>query len=301
MKVQVLMSSYNGEKYIEEQVKSILNQKDVEVSLLVRDDGSKDSTPEILKRLQADDKRIDCVLEENLGVKRSFLKLVQMADDLADYYAFSDQDDIWIDDKLISAIRVLGKERKDIPLIYGSSVSLYMDDKIIGKQFECPPELYFGNFLIKNYYPGCTMVFNRGLKELIDKVDYNTLKPNPLHDHWINLVCTACGGKVLMDSTPHILYRQHQGNVIGDRNLIQKLKGNGLLTHSKNTRLKICQELHNLYESNEDDHAKGLIRIILNSEQGTKGKIKLAFDKEIKPLSIVEKLSIFMIAVMGKF
>ena len=301
MKIQVLMSSYNGEKYIKEQIESILKQQGVDVSLLVRDDGSKDSTPDILKRLQEDDDRIAYVLEENIGVKKSFLKLVKMADPSADYYAFSDQDDIWLEDKLISAVSTLEKESKDIPLIYGSSVSLYADEEVIGKQFECPSELYLGNFLIKNYYPGCTMVFNRRLKELMNTVEYNILKPNPLHDHWLNLVCTACGGKVLMEPKPHILYRQHQGNVIGDRNLIQKLKGNGLLTHSENTRLKICKELHELYGNYEDEHSAQLIRTVLKSEKGIGSRIKLAFDKEIKPVSMTEKMSIFLIAIMGKF
>lgn len=300
MRVQVLMSSYNGEKYIEEQIRSILQQKRIEVSLLIRDDGSVDGTRRILERMQKEDKRVACIFEENIGVKRSFLKLVHMSDPIADYYAFSDQDDIWLDDKLAVAVEMLSKENKSIPLIYGSSVSLYKNGEMIGTQFICP-QLKLGNFLIKNYYPGCTMVFNKELVELINAVDFNSLKPNPLHDHWLNLVCTACGGKVLMDRNSHILYRQHDGNVVGDRSFLEKVKGNGLLGDSENTRLKICEELHELYGQYEDKILSEQIRLILNYKKRFLDRIKLAFSRDIKPISIVEKIAIFLITLMGKF
>lgn len=301
MKIQVLMSSYNGERYIEDQIRSLLNQKDVEVSLLIRDDGSTDSTTEILKRLMAEDNRIECFFEDNIGVKKSFLKLVKNASPDADYYALSDQDDIWLEDKLIVAVNRLNQEDNNIPLIYGSSVSLYSGEKIIGKQFECPSRLFLGNFLIKNYYPGCTMVFNRKLKELISIVDYNDLNVNPLHDHWLNLVCTACGGSVFIDNEPHILYRQHEGNVIGDRNLIQKIKGNGLFSSIRNVRYNICKELHFLYESYEDDISKIVINTVLSYKSSIKTRIKLAFSKDIRPISFVERISKFLMVITGKF
>ena len=298
MKVQVLMSSYNGEKYIREQIESILNQRDVEVSILIRDDGSEDSTRKILGEMN--DSRIACAYEENIGVKKSFLKLIAMSDPDADYYAFSDQDDIWLEDKLSTAVKFLSREDQTVPLVYGSSVSLYMNGEVIGEQFICS-QLNLGNFLIKNYYPGCTMVFNKKLAELINMVDINVLKPNPLHDHWLNLVCTACGGKVLIDTKPHILYRQHEGNVIGDRSLFQKIKGNGLLTHSENTRFKICEELHELYGAYEDNHSSVQISTILNYKKGFMNRLRLAFSKEIKPTSATEKIAIILIAAMGKF
>lgn len=300
MKIQVLMSSYNGEKYIEEQIESILNQEGVELSLLIRDDGSKDGTRRILEQVQKNDTRVKCVFEENIGVKKSFLKLVQMADPSADYYAFSDQDDIWLNEKMAVAVSMLQKENPDNPLIYGSSVSLYIDGQTTGRRFVCQ-QLDLGRFLIKNYYPGCTMVFNRKMKNLVEAVDYDSLQPNPLHDHWLNLICTACGGKVVMDPEPHMLYRQHGGNEVGDRGLIQRIKENGLLTHSDNTRLKICKELHMLYREHETEESSKLIQIVLDSEKGFSNKMKLAFNNKIKPITVSERISIFLIALMGKF
>lgn len=300
MKVQVLMSTYNGEKYLNEQIESILRQKGVEVSILIRDDGSRDSTIEILKHLEQSDSRVKCVFETNIGVKRSFLKLIQMSDPSVDYYAFSDQDDIWFKDKLLTAVTMLETEDKEMPLIYGSSVFLYTNGEVIGKRFICP-QLAFGNFLIKNYYPGCTMVFNRRLKDLVDFVDVCNLKPNPLHDHWLNLVCTACGGKIIIDKIPHLLYRQHKKNLVGDRTIGCKLRENGLFGHSDNTRFKICQELHNLYYEYEDKNSAALIQTVLKYQRGIRYRIKLAKNKEIKPTSFVERMIIVFIVMMGKF
>ena len=300
MKVQVLMSTYNGEKYLDEQIESILNQKGVEVSILIRDDGSQDSTVEILRHFAQSDPRIKCVFETNIGVKRSFLKLIQISDPSVDYYAFSDQDDVWFKDKLLTAVEMLEKEDKEMPLIYGSSVFLYTDGKVTGKRFICS-QLAFGNFLIKNYYPGCTMVFNRRLKELVDFVDICSLKPNPLHDHWLNLVCTACGGKIIIDKMPHLLYRQHKKNVVGDRTIKHKLRENGLFGHSNNIRFKICQELHELYYKYEDKNSAALIQIVLKYQNGIKNRIRLIQNKEIRPTSFVERLLIVFIVMMGKF
>lgn len=300
MKVQVLMSTYNGEKYLDEQIESILKQKGVEISILIRDDGSQDSTIEILKRFEQSNPRIKCIFESNIGAKRSFLKLIQISDPSVDYYAFSDQDDIWFKDKLLIAVEMLEKEDKEIPLIYGSSVFLYTNGKVIGKQFVCP-QLRFGNFLIKNYYPGCTMVFNRRLKDFIALVDVCSLKPHPLHDHWLNLVCTACSGKIIVDKNPHILYRQHKQNVVGDRGIRQKLRENGLLVHSDNTRFKICQELHDLYLGYEDENSAALIQTVLEYQNGIGSRIRLAQNKKIKPVLFIERLLIVFIVMMGKF
>lgn len=298
MKVQVLMSSYNGAKYIHNQINSILNQKNVQVSLLIRDDGSTDLTKDIIRTFNRPE--ISCVFEKNIGAKKSFLKLIKMADPNVDYYAFADQDDVWLDDKLSTAVDILENAGHGIPLIYGSPVSLYSDGKVIGTQFECPP-LSLGNFLVKNYYPGCTMVFNKQLVDLINIADYQSLNPQPLHDHWLNLVCTACGGRVIIDSKPHILYRLHGDNVVGDRGFLQKIKENGLLTRSENTRYKICEELYENYGSYVDANSSLLIKTILDYPMSIKNRFKLANNKAIKPFSTQEKVAIGLIALMGKF
>ena len=99
--VTVLMSTYNGERFLKEQLDSILQQQDVDVRLCVRDDGSTDGTMDIL--LEYAD-AIELTIGNNFGVGNSFMSMVYSANLESDYYAFSDQDDIWMPDKLISAV-----------------------------------------------------------------------------------------------------------------------------------------------------------------------------------------------------
>ena len=116
-KVLVLMSTYNGEKYLGQQIESILAQEKVDVHLMIRDDGSTDNTRNVLKRYENND-RITIKYGKNTGVGVSFLKLLYVNMD-ADYYAFSDQDDVWKKDKLIAGIRKL--EEINGPALYASN------------------------------------------------------------------------------------------------------------------------------------------------------------------------------------
>lgn len=209
-KIQVLMSTYNGEKYLEEQIDSILAQKNVDVNLLVRDDGSKDSTIQILDKYQ-NEKKLTWYTGENLKSAKSFMDLVFNSDD-CDYYAFSDQDDYWLDDKLIVAIDKLNKIEKGIPAIYCS------EKQIVNSNLEELPhkiidyDVNFESAMIRNIATGCTVVFNRTLMDRIKEY-----KPEyiVMHDSWIYRVCLAIGGQAIYDKNPHIKYRQHENNVIG--------------------------------------------------------------------------------------
>ena len=97
-KIQVLMSTYNGEKYLKEQIESILNQEKVEVNILIRDDGSCDKTLKIIKELSKNPK-ISYYEGKNIGPAKSFMDLVNKSGDKFNYYAFADQDDIWMPNK----------------------------------------------------------------------------------------------------------------------------------------------------------------------------------------------------------
>ena len=120
-KVQVIMSSYNGEKFIKKQIDSILNQQNVEVSLLIRDDGSKDGTIEILRDYE-NRGLIKVIYGKNIGPTASFLKLIDECDN-ADYYSFSDQDDVWLEDKLSTAVKILEENSVNKrPLLYCSAL-----------------------------------------------------------------------------------------------------------------------------------------------------------------------------------
>ena len=212
-KVQVLLSAYNGEKFIKEQIDSILAQKDVAVELLIRDDGSCDGTVQILKKYEEKQENIRVLYGENLGVIGSFFELIEQADESIEYIAFADQDDVWLPEKLLRAVTLLEKEDIAQPLVYCS------DRKLVDEQLNAlPPALTysnvrteFGNALVENMCTGCTCAINQEMLKLLKgRLPEFTI----MHDFWIYLVGT-CFGKVIYDEQSYILYRQHGSNELG--------------------------------------------------------------------------------------
>lgn len=221
--VLVLMSTYNGEKYIIEQINSILNQRNVEVVLFIRDDGSSDATIDILNLYHKNNDNIQIFLENNIGCKKSFYKLLyyaQKADKYFDYYAFSDQDDIWLEDKLISAVSELNNYSEKFK--FYSSAATKVDNKLneLSEQRKYKNQT-FGNNIISSHILGCTSVFSHGLMQIcancyelaIDMEDTSL----PYHDGFISLLAFATNSKMIFDDKSHILYRQHTSNLVGGK------------------------------------------------------------------------------------
>ena len=210
--VQVLLSSYNGEKYIREQLDSILAQKNVAVKLLVRDDGSTDKTVEILKAYEEANDNIRVLCGENLGVIHSFFTLIEEAEE-AEFTAFADQDDVWLPEKLFRAVSALEGQKTELPLVYCSAKQL-VDEQLnpLSQALlynNVRPD--FGNALVENMCTGCTCVINR---EMLKLLKGRTPDFTVMHDFWIYLV-GSCFGRVLYDKESYILYRQHSGNELG--------------------------------------------------------------------------------------
>lgn len=215
MKINVLMSTYNGEKYLKEQIDSILNQKGVEVYLTIRDDGSTDHTLEIIDDYVKKDPRVKLLRGKNMGPGNSFMELIYQSEEF-DYYALSDQDDIWLEDKLISALNILG-ERKYPCLYCSNQIVTDSTGKQIGTSYKETPPTDLANTMIVNTLRGCTMLMNRKLRDLLIRED---IRPDPeflrlrMHDVWI-VMLVNCFGRIIYDPEPHILYRQHANNVSG--------------------------------------------------------------------------------------
>ena len=210
--LQVLLSSYNGEKYIREQLDSILAQENVAVQLLVRDDGSTDKTVEILKAYEEANDNIRVLYGENLGVIHSFFTLIEEAEE-AEFTAFADQDDVWLPEKLFRAVSALEEQKSELPLVYCSAKQL-VDEQLqplrSGIRYgTVTPD--FGNALVENMCTGCTCVINREMQQLLKG---RTPDFTVMHDFWIYLV-GSCFGRVLYDKESYILYRQHSGNELG--------------------------------------------------------------------------------------
>ena len=212
MKLTVLLSSYNGEKYIKEQIDSILNQTLQNVSLLVRDDGSSDKTVEILKQYESCGK-LKWYNGENLRCAKSFWNLVMNAEK-SDYYAFCDQDDVWDADKLECAVNMLEKENPNTPLLYFCDVRVTDSElNVISENMVQVMPIRYPLSLVKNIAPGCTYVFNNATRELLKRLDFDKYEMD-IHD-WMVYRIVACFGKPIFDNRTHMNYRQHGNNEIG--------------------------------------------------------------------------------------
>lgn len=253
--VSVLMSTYNGEKYIQEQIDSILKQKDVEVKLLIRDDGSRDNTSSICREYEEKHPNISFYQGANIGVGRSFMELLKNAPE-AEYYSFADQDDVWLEDKLKRAVSIIQEaETKDVsekigegypitsdyligrillvsenkvPILYGSN-QMKVDENLnaTGLRFKNTPKCDFLSSLSTNVIYGCTMVMNRKLREICVNIANPSEKVlrRKNHDGW-SLYIAYIVGIFVYDSESHILYREHANQVVGAKEVkgIEKLK-----------------------------------------------------------------------------
>lgn len=217
--IAVLLSAYNGEKYIRPQIDSILNQKiDLNLQLIVRDDGSSDRTAEIVKEMAKTDNRIVLIEGKNCGVNSSFFELIKYASDLPKeykYFSLADQDDVWDKDKLKVAIEVLRSYENNEPALYGS-ISRPVNENLepIDHRSKKNKPITFYNSIIQNFVAGHTQVMNRALLMMVCKAD-----ATKLHGHDAFIVNVAVlGGNLYYDKTPHASYRQHSGNQLGTSN-----------------------------------------------------------------------------------
>lgn len=210
------MATFNGEKFLTAQLESIKNQNYPHWHLYIRDDGSQDSTWEILKAFQAEagEEKVTLFRQDNQGSSHAFLSLLCDPQIQADYYAYADQDDIWDVDKLQRAIEWLSVQDNRQPILYCANVRL-MDAQ--GKDLRSLPPKHkafcFQHALVQCAATGNTMVFNNILRETLLEVGKIELKAG--HDAWTYLVVTACGGKVHYDVQPVLSYRQHAHNIAG--------------------------------------------------------------------------------------
>ncbi len=212
--ISILMATYNGARFLEEQLLSIEKQTYPHWHLYVLDDGSKDDTWAILDAFQqrVGTNKITLRQGHHQGCVKTFLSLVCDKTITSDFYAYADQDDVWDSDKLERAVKVL-KNHIAVPFLYCSSSRLIDENgKIMGRTsaYTRPPS--FKNALVQNIAAGHTMVFNKQARNLLKNMGVVGVF---IHDWWTYIVVTACGGGVYFDAQPSVSYRQHSANLIG--------------------------------------------------------------------------------------
>lgn len=218
MTVAVLMSTYNGERYLNEQIDSIINQSYTNWHLYIRDDGSSDSTIDIIRMYEQKNSKISFVNQDNIknvGITKSFLELLNNVK--AELYMFSDQDDVWEKDKISLAVKAMKKQSKpNQPACVFSELQV-VDHNLnhIRKMNGNNVWFDFPHFLFGNCVTGCTMMINPQLKSKL-KINLTNIDNLYLHDWWIALIASALGQLIYIDKAT-ILYRQHGDNVEGSQ------------------------------------------------------------------------------------
>ena len=211
-RVQILLSTYNGEKYLQEQLNSYIEQTYFDhIKVLVRDDGSTDQTPDILREY-ANQYGFEVLFGENIGINASYHELLRVSDASFDYYAFSDQDDVWLPNKIELALSQLDLIEDGTPALF-FSLSQISDENlkaISTSQFPVQG-ISFYNAMVQNVAPGHTQVFNHELRRLLLKTDCSDAH---VLDWWTYLL--ACGvGMVCFEPHCTVLHRQHSHNMVG--------------------------------------------------------------------------------------
>lgn len=208
--VVVIMSTYQGERYVREQMQSVLSQLPARGTVLVRDDGSTDRTVDEIVALA--DPRITITTGRNLGFGPSFLTLLTLVPKDVDMVMLADQDDVWLPDKLQRAWEQLSPLDSK-PGLYGSAQTFVDQDlRPLGRTPLLPRGPSFANALTENIIVGCTAALNRAALQLLQRAGVPSAVR--FHDWWIYLVVSAFG-VVVYDEEPALLYRQHGANVIG--------------------------------------------------------------------------------------
>lgn len=218
--IDVLMSTYNGSRYLREQIESILGQTFRDFRLMIRDDGSVDDTREILESYARRDQRVTITEDDlgNLGAGRSFMRLVEISD--APLFMLADQDDVWLPEKIaVSKAKIdeMAARFGDGPLLAFTDLKIVEEnlneiDRSMWHYQRLDPEISadWRDLLAQNVVTGCTIIANRAAAT----ASIPFALPEMMHDHWL-AVNTAKNGRVEYISEPTVLYRQHGENIAG--------------------------------------------------------------------------------------
>jgi glycosyltransferase involved in cell wall biosynthesis len=212
-KVQILLPTYNGCRYLPELLGSVLAQTYSECLITIRDDSSTDGSYSFLADWARGKDNVQLSRGDRLGPADSFFTLLQDANWECEYFAFCDQDDVWRPEKIGNAVAMMRAADKNRPLLYCSRIE-YVDSRLRHLGYSPRPRrISFSNALVENIATGCTMVINRAARELL--IAKGRLPRYVImYDVWCYLVISSLG-EVIFDPGPSVLYRQHASNVLG--------------------------------------------------------------------------------------
>jgi len=273
--VSIIIATYNGEKYIAEQIDSILKSSYQDVEIYICDDGSQDGTMDILREYE--DKYPDIIHvnqnEKNLGVTLNFLEAICRT--TTDYVMLCDQDDVWKIDKIAMTLKRM--RHMEAQLDKKLAMAVFTDAKVVDAGLNTIDDSFFKSshlnprktdlphLLMENKLIGCTIMINASLRKVIQGFDLPVYAK--LHDGWIGLIASSIGKIGYIDETT-LLYRQHENNVVGNQTFISYIKDRMSSLKKQKEALNIlqrqAQEFLYLYGSIISDDNKVIISKFAN-------------------------------------
>ena len=271
-KIDILMATYNGEKYLKEQIDSILSQTYNEFNLIISDDASSDNTLEILKEYKNKDKRIKIFKQDkNVGVISNFEFLLKQVEN--DFFMFADQDDVWEENKIKHSMKKIKEDDADL---------VYTDLKVVDENlneisgsywklrgFENKIYKYnnFESLYLNNYITGCTIICkSKWIKKILPLPKSSKYV---IHDYWIPLIISM-NGKISYISKPLIKYRQHEENSIGSKR--------------KSDKINNFDEIRNLFLTVKKEH----FEVFMENNQNYNEKYKKLNEKSLNYFKMLE-------------
>lgn len=247
-KVAIVLGFYDGYKFINKQLQSIFDQTHKNFIIFIADDNSKEKLSlEKLNINEINKKKIRVVFRnKNIGYAQNFLNTLVSIDGYFDYYAFSDQDDIWHREKLEKAINSLEEYPHNHANLYGSRTELIGESEEIklGKSIEFKKSPSFQNALTQSIFGGNTMVFNRKAFDLICSSNIN--QKIIAHDWWCYQIISGAGGNIFYDKNIYLKYRQHTNNLIGSN------------VSLKDKWLRFCKVANGYFKTQNDHNLRAI-------------------------------------------
>ena len=288
-KIIILMATYNGENFIEEQLDSVLDQSFTDFSLFAGDDGSTDGTRKILERYKEKlSDRVNLFYNEYpVGVRKNFLNLLSSALDKAEYFMFCDQDDVWDKDKIkltLKTMKVMEKRYgKKTPLLVYTDLSI-CDEKLTVISPSMRKASGFDNInslarlLVENKVTGNTVMINSALARLALRTPVEELAQNiEVHDRYLALLA-CCTGRTAYIDIPLVRYRQHSKNLLGAKKSFLK---EALLSFKKENKEKVKNSYRLMYAQarqvlklTENERTKDVLKAFISME-GASGIYKI--------------------------
>ena len=303
-KVNILLSTYNGERFIVEQLDSLFNQTYANIAIHIRDDGSTDSTVGLVNACSTNNKPVIFTSGNNIGVIPSFLQLLASSGSAGDLYAFCDQDDVWKPEKIARAVEQIMKRPEPDRVLYCTRLE-YVDEHLKHLGYSLIPRYTgFSNAVVENIATGCTVVFGETIRRLILEGAPDDMM---MHDWWAYLAASAFG-EIVYDDFPSVQYRQHGNTVTAWEPGLVKLRNltRGFITRMvmrKHKGLDSLNQAIRFLETYPDtpDDAKIIVNTLVDLRENGKilNRIRYVMHPEVSRTNPIESWALKPMILFG--